>query len=195
MLTMRCAAIINSIRLEQSLKSKLEKSKLRVKEQQKNYQKLLQQAGSDISQARLRFKEQQEIYRGTFERTRSDIEQAKLRLVEQQRGSQSLAKGGNIAILRTDQQRKEIESQIVTLKSEIDRDRALGKFLTSQLDKYLIKANSDGTIFELPIDREGAVVQPKQLIAEIAPNTNGLIVSRQIATREERSQRCQTKIR
>lgn len=185
---------INSIALEKNqlftqASANLQQSKLRVKEQQKNYQKLLQQTGSDIAQARLRFKEQQEIYRGTFERTRADIAQAKLRLVEQQRGSQSLAKGGNIAILRTDQQRKEIESQIVTLKSEINRDRALGKFLNSQLDKYLIKANSDGTIFELPIDREGAVVQPKQLIAEIAPNTNGLIFKGEIAADRSESLR------
>jgi hemolysin D len=43
----------------------------------------------------------------------------------------------------------EMDSQIVTLKSEIDRDRAQGKFLASQLDKYLIQANSDGTIFQV----------------------------------------------
>ena len=167
----------------------LQQSKLRAKEQQENYQKLLQQAQADIAQAQLRLKEQQEVYQGTIARSQSDAAQAKLRLTEQQRGSQSLSKGGNIAVLKTDQQLKEIESQIVTLKSEIDRDRAQGNFLTRQLDKYTIKANTDGTIFELPIDREGAVVQPKQLIAEIASTVNGLVFKGEIPATQSESLR------
>jgi hemolysin D len=167
----------------------LQQSKLQVKEQQENYQKLIQQTRSDIGQAKLRLKEQQEAYQGTITRSQSDLSQAKLRLTEQQRGSTSLAKSGNIAIIKTDQQLKEVESQIVTLKSEIDRDRAQNNFLTRQLDKYTIKANTDGTIFELPIDREGAVVQPKQLIAEIASNTNGLVFKGEIPANQSESLR------
>jgi hemolysin D len=167
----------------------LQQSKLRVKEQQENYQKLIQQTQSDIAQAKLRLKEQQEIYQGTIARSQSDIAQAKLRLTEQQRGSKSLATGGNIAILKTDQQFKEIESQVVTLKSEIDRDRAQSNFLNRQLDKYTIKANTDGIIFELPIEREGAVVQPKQLIAEIASNINGLVFKGEIPATQSESLR------
>lgn len=167
----------------------LQQSKLRVKEQQENYQKLIQQAQSDTAQAKLRLKEQQEIYQGTIDRTQADIAQAKLRLTEQQRGSQSLAQGGNIAILKTGQQLKEIESQVVTLKSEIDRDRAQSNFLTKQLAKYTIKADSDGIIFELPIDREGAVVQPKQLIAEIASSANGLVFKGEIPANQSESLR------
>jgi hemolysin D len=167
----------------------LQQSKLRVKEQQENYQKLLQQGQADIAQARLRLKEQQENYQRIFNQTQSDIDRAKLQYVEQQRGSQSLLKAGNIAVLKTAQQLKEIQGQIVTLKSEIDRDRAQHSFLTRQLDRYTIKANSDGTIFELPIDREGAVVQPKQLIAEIASNRNGLVFKGEIAASQSESLR------
>jgi hemolysin D len=167
----------------------LQQSKLRVKEQQENYRRLLQQAQADIAQARLRLKEQQENYQRSFNQNRADIAQAKLRLTEQQRGAKSLAQGGNIAVLKTDQQLKEIQSQIVTLQSEIDRDRAQNKFLTRQLDKYTIKANADGTIFELPIDREGAVVQPKQLIAEIGSNINGLVFKGEIPAAQSESLR------
>jgi hemolysin D len=167
----------------------LQQSKLRVKEQQENYQKLLQQARSDIAQARLRLTEQQQIYQGTISRSQSDVAQAKLQLTEQQRSSQSLTKGGNIAILKTDQQLKEIESQIVSLNSEINRDRAQSTFLSSQIEKYTIEANTNGTIFELPIDREGAVVQPKQLIAEIASNTSGLVFKGEIPATQSESLR------
>jgi hemolysin D len=167
----------------------LEQAKLRLSEQQENYRKLTQQGQADIAQARLRLKEQQENYQKLLQQTQSDLAQAKLRLTEQQRGSQSLAKGGNLSIIRTEQQLKEIESQLVTLQSEIDRDKATSAFLTRQLGKYTIKADSDGTIFELPIDREGAVVQPKQLIAEIAPTTNGLVFKGDIAATQSESLR------
>ena len=185
---------ISSLALEKNqlftqASASLQQSKLRVKEQQENYQKLLQQARSDIAQARLRLKEQQENYQRTSNQTQSDIAQAKLRLTEQQRSSKSLAKGGNIAILKTDQQLKEIQSQVVALKSEIDRSRAQNNFLTRQLKKYTIEANSDGTIFELPINREGAVVQPKQLIAEIASNTSGLVFKGEIPATQSESLR------
>ena len=185
---------ISSLALEKNqlftqASASLQQSKLRVKEQQENYQKLLQQARSDIAQARLRLKEQQENYQRTSNQTQSDIAQAKLRLTEQQRSSNSLAKGGNIAILKTDQQFKEIQSQIVALNSEIDRSRAQNNFLTRQLKKYTIEANSDGTIFELPINREGAVVQPKQLIAEIASNTSGLVFKGEIPATQSESLR------
>jgi len=170
----------------------LEQSKLRVKEQQENYQRLLQQNQSDIAQARLRLKEQQGNYQSTVNQNQANIAQAKLRLTEQQRGSESLAKSGNIAILKTNQQLKEIQSQIVALKSEIDRNRAQSKFLTGQLAKYTIKANTEGTIFELPIGREGAVVQPKQLIAEIAANQTGLIFKGEIPADQSESLRSST---
>lgn len=167
----------------------LQQSKLRLKEQQENYQKLLQQAQADIEQAKLRVREQQENYQRISNQSQADIAQAKLRYIEQQRSSQSLVKGGNIAVLKADQQLKEIDSQIVTLQAEIDRDRSQAAFLTRQLDRYIIKANTDGIIFELPIDREGAVVQPKQLIAEIASNVNGLVFKGEIAATQSESLR------
>jgi hemolysin D len=177
--------------LTQSLAT-LQQSKLRVKEQQENYQKLLQQTQADITQAKLKLKEQQENYQRTINQSKADIAQAKLRFTEQQRGSQSLTKGGNVAVLKTNQQFKEIESQIVALKSEIERDRAQNFFLTKQLAKYTIKANVDGTIFELPIEREGSVVQPKQLMAEIGSNASGLVFKGQIPAAESESLRSST---
>jgi len=48
----------------------------------------------------------------------------------------------------------------------------------------LIRSDFDGTIFSLPITREGAVVQPKQLIAEIARKGTALVFKGQILTSE-----------
>lgn len=170
-------------------------AEVKLKEIESNAQEknqLFSQAVATLQQSKLRFKEQQENYQKLIQQAQSDINQAKLRFTEQQRGAQSLSKGGKIAVLKTEQQLKEIQSQIVTLKSEIERERAQSKFLNGQLDKYTIKANTDGTIFELPIGREGAVVQPKQLIAEIAPNTKGLVFKGEIPADQSESLRSST---
>jgi hemolysin D len=150
---------------------------------------LLIQAKANLQQSKLQLTEQQDNYQRLLQQAQSDIEQAKLRLTEQQRGSATLTKSGNLALLGTERQLKEIQSQIVTIQSEIVRDKAQLTFFTKQLSKYTIVANSDGTIFELPIAREGAVVQPKQLIAEIAPNTNGLVFKGEIDANQSESLR------
>jgi hemolysin D len=150
---------------------------------------ILQQAQANLQQSKLQLTEQQDNSQKILQQAQSDIAQAKLRITEQQRGSATLTKSGNIAILETERQIKEIQSQIVTVKSEIGRSKAQVIFFTKQLDKYTIKADSDGTIFELPITREGAVVQPKQLIAEIAPNTNDLVFKGDIDASQSESLR------
>jgi HlyD family secretion protein len=155
---------------------------------QEKKQQLLQ-AQANLQQSKLQLAEQQDNYQKLIQQAQSDIAQAKLRLTEQQRGAQTLTKGGNLAVLKTNQQLKEIQSQIFTLQSDINSSKAQVNFLTKQLNKYLIKADSDGTIFELPITREGAVVQPKQLIAEIAPNTNHLVFKGEIAASQSESLR------
>jgi hemolysin D len=152
-------------------------------------QQLFLQSQANLQQSKLQLIEQRGNYQNLLQKAQSDIDQAKLRLTEQQRGSGTLVKGGDLAILRANQQLKEIQSQIVTLQSDISRNQAQLIFFTKQLEQYTIKADSDGTIFELPITREGAVVQPKQLIAEIAPNTNGLVFKGEIAANQSESLR------
>jgi hemolysin D len=78
-----------------------------------------------------------------------------------------------LALSKSEQQFKEVQSQIITLENEIEQSKSVTKILAAQLEKYTVRADVDGTIFELPISREGSVIQPKQLIAEIAPQSSG----------------------
>jgi hemolysin D len=151
----------------------LQQAKLRYREQQNNYGRTMQQAQADIEQAQLRLKEQQGSFQRNTKQLQSDIEQAQLRLVEQQRSLETLFQGGILALGKSEQQLKEVQSQIITLENEVEQSKSAAKILAAQLKKYTVRADIDGTIFELPISREGSVIQPKQLIAEIAPPTNG----------------------
>ncbi len=150
----------------------LQQAKLRYREQQDSYSKLVQQVQADVQQSKLRLTEQQGTYQRTVGQLKSDITQAQLRLVEQQRSLQSLVQGGKLAVGKSEQQLKEVQSQVTMLRTDIEQSKNLSTTLNRQLAKYIIRADVDGRIFELPITREGSVVQPKQLIAEIAPQTN-----------------------
>jgi hemolysin D len=171
----------------------LEQSKLRLKEQQDNAGKTTQQAQADIQQAQLRLKEQQGSSLKTVDQLKADITQSELRLVEQQRSLQSLTQSNKLAAGKVDQQFKEVQSQITTLQNEIEQNKQASQVLTDRLSKYTIRADVDGSIFELPTTREGAVMQPKQLIAEIAPTggSNGLIFKGEIPASQSESLRSQ----
>jgi hemolysin D len=150
----------------------LKQAILRSAEEQDASSKAIQQAQAELQQAQLRLQEQQSNSQRTTTQLQSDVTQSDLRLVEQQRGLQSLNQVGKLAVVKSEQQLKELQSQIATLENEIEQNKNVAKNLANQLEKYTVRANVDGTIFELPISREGAVLQPKQLIAEIAPPTN-----------------------
>jgi hemolysin D len=171
----------------------LEQSKLRLKEQQDSAGKTTQQAQAEIQQAELRLKEQQGSSLKTVDQLKADITQSELRLVEQQRSLQSLIQSNKLAAGKVDQQFKEVQSQIITLQNEIEQNKQATQVLTDRLSKYTIRADVDGSIFELPTTREGAVMQPKQLIAEIAPTGggNGLVFKGEIPASQSESLRSQ----
>jgi hemolysin D len=112
-----------------------------------------------------------------------------LRLQEQENGYQSLVQSGKLTISKSEQQRDELNTQIATLQSEIAQTKIQIESLKDRLQKYVIRAPFDGTIFQLPITREGSVVQPKQLIAEIAPKGTRLIFKGAIPSSQSESLR------
>lgn len=152
-------------------------------------QRLHEQALSDIKQAGLRKEEQLSSYQKIIHQAQSDIKQARLRLEEQEKSYQSLIHSGELAVLKSEEQLKDLEAQIATLKAEILQSKSEVKSLEFQLGQRVLRAPAKGTIFQLPIQRTGAVVQPSTLIAEIAPKNSSLILRAQMATTESGSLR------
>ena len=147
-------------------------------------QRLAEQAASDIEQAKLLIAEQQSSYQKILHQAASDIEQAKLYLQEQQRGYQSLNHSGQLAVLKSEEQLKTLEADITTSVAEIAQTESQINSLKYQLSQRVISAPTDGIVYELPIERAGAVVQPGNAIAEIAPKDSSLILQAEMATTE-----------
>lgn len=155
----------------------------------KEKQKLHEQSKSDIEQSKLRLAEQQSSYERTIRKAKADIEQAQLRLKEQERSYQTLTRSGKLAILKSEEQQKNMETEITTLKAEIAQSKSQILSLNIQLGQRVLKAPVNGTVFQLPIQRAGSVVQPGTLMAEIAPQSSPLIIRALMATTESGSLR------
>ncbi|HAX80508.1 MAG TPA: hemolysin D [Cyanobacteria bacterium UBA11372] len=164
--------------------SDISQAQLRLKEQQSRYQNFIHQTQSDISQAQLRLKEQQSRYQNFIHQAKSDISQAQLRLKEQQSAYQSLIQAGKLAVLKTQEQLKDLQTQITTLQAEIAQIKTQIQSLKLQLEQRVLRAPVSGIIFQLPIQKAGAVVQPSQMVAEIAPQETPLVLKAQMATGE-----------
>ena len=135
------------------IKARLEtaQAKTHLREQQSNYNKILQEAEAKIQQAELRFQEQQNSY-------------------------QSLLHSGKLALLKSEEQYQKIEAEIATLKAEIAESESQIASLKLQLEQRVFESPVNGTIFELPIAEAGEVVRPGELLAQIAPEGTSMVL-------------------
>lgn len=145
-------------------------------------QKLYEQTLSDIAQAKLRLSEQQSSYERTISQASADIEQAQLRHKEQESSYQSLTQSGKLAVLKSEEQLNNQEKEITALQAEIAQTKSQIKSLRFQLGQRVLVAPVIGTVFQLPIQRPGAVVQPGTMIADIAPAGMPLVIRAQMPT-------------
>lgn len=119
-----------------------------------------------------------------YDQAQSELQQARLQLHEQERGGRTLTHTGKLAVLRSQEQLKNIESEIATLIAEIAQSKSQIASSQYQLKQRVIKAPVTGTVFNLPIQKSGKVVQPGDAVAEIAPEGSPLVVTAQMATTE-----------
>ncbi len=150
----------------------------------KEIERLYAQTKADIKQNEQRLAELESIYLQAIENSEGEIKQVKLRLQEQQRSYQSLKHSNILALLKIEEQFKNLETDVTALKAEIAQTKSQIKAAQIQLTQRILKATVSGTIFQLPIKKAGAVVQNGTRIAEIAPQGSHLILRAQIATNE-----------
>jgi HlyD family secretion protein len=146
--------------------------------------RLQQEAKSNIKIAELRLKEEMNRSKSMMLQAKSEIEQAKLRLQEQESSYQSLMQAGKLTLLRSQEQLKDIQSQITTITSEMAQTKSQIESLQLQLKQRVVRSPIDGTIFELPIQKPGSVVQTGQMIAQIAPKGANLILKAEMPSEQ-----------
>ncbi|HEY9673912.1 MAG TPA: HlyD family efflux transporter periplasmic adaptor subunit [Waterburya sp.] len=119
-----------------------------------------------------------------LQKAQSDIKQAQDELKKQQSIYDSNRHQGELAVMESERQIKQLQAQIAELQAEITQSKKQINSLKFQLQQRLVRASVDGTIFRLPVPRGGAVLQPGEMIAQIAPKGVPLVLRAQMTSKE-----------
>jgi HlyD family secretion protein len=119
-----------------------------------------------------------------WQKARLDLKQAQAELKKQQSTYESVLRQGELSVADNQRQMNEIQTQIALLKAEIAQTKRQIESLLFQLQRRVISSPIHGTIFQLPIQSPGVIVQPSQMVARIAPKGTSLILKAQMASPE-----------
>ncbi len=143
-------------------------------------QQLRSQAQSEIDLAKERLQEQQQSYQKLLQQSQSDRKQWEYKLREQEGNQQSLRRSGELAVLKGQEQLKELDRQIASLQTEIAQSQSQIQSLQRQIAQKVVRSPANGTIFQFPTTKPKAYLQTGQLVAQIAPQGSKLVLKAQI---------------
>lgn len=147
-----------------------------LKKEEQESKRLYNRSLSDIKQAQLRLAQELNSYQVTIKTLESDIKQAKLRLQEEQSSSKSATQAGQLAVMKNQEQLKDIQAQITATQSEIAQTKSQLISTRLQIQQRVVRSPINGVVFELPTTKAGAVVQVGQRIAQIAPTKTDFVL-------------------
>jgi hemolysin D len=114
----------------------------------------------------------------------SDMRQSEYQIKAQRSQYESTIRAGEITVLETQRRTKELASQIADVQTEINQTKKQIETLRFQLAQREVRSPIDGTLFQLPVQRAGAVVQPGETIAQIAPEGVPLVLRANMSSTE-----------
>lgn len=120
----------------------------------------------------------------SLEQNQAEIDQAQAELMRQKKTREKIVRTGELSLLEGDRRLKELRLQKTSLQADIAQTQKTVQSLQLQLQHRAVKAPTDGTIFHLPIQQAGAVVQPGQALAQIAPKGSQLVLRSQMLSQE-----------
>lgn len=120
----------------------------------------------------------------SLEQTQAEIDQAQSELNRQKSTREKLVQTGKLSLLESDRRLEELHLQQADLQAEIAQTQKNIQSLQLQLQHRTVVAPTDGTVFQLPIQQAGAVVQPGQALAQIAAKNSPMILRSQMASQE-----------
>ncbi|MCC5643676.1 HlyD family efflux transporter periplasmic adaptor subunit [Nostoc sp. CHAB 5824] len=147
-----------------------------LKKEEQESKQLYSRAVSDIKQAELRLAEELNRYQVAIKMLEFDIKQAKLRLQEEQSSYKSLMQAGKLAVMKNQEQLKDLQTQITAVQSEVAQTKSQIISIRVQIQQRVVRSPINGVIFELPTTKPGAVVQLGQRIAQIAPKNADFVL-------------------
>jgi hemolysin D len=114
----------------------------------------------------------------------SDRIQTVTELQKQRSTYERISREGELGLQASERQIRANQGDMVQVRSEIAQSRQQIQALQLQLQQTQVTVPVAGTIFELPVVQPGAVVQPGQMLASIAPKDAPLVLRAQLPSSE-----------
>jgi hemolysin D len=114
----------------------------------------------------------------------SEIEQTQSEIEKQRVTYQRVVQQGNLAVIESERQISELQAQMTDLQTEIQQTKTQIKTLQDRWQQRVIKVPVEGTIFQLPVQHAGAVVQTGQMVAQLAPKGAPLVLRAQMESKQ-----------
>jgi hemolysin D len=115
-----------------------------------------------------------------LQQSQADLQQTQTEIQKQQSTYQRVLREGDLAAMDGEKQVKEMQAQMSDIAAEIAQTQQQIKSLRYQWQQRFLYAPVQGTIFQLPIQNPGTVVQPGTLIAQIAPQGARMVLRAQM---------------
>ena len=164
--------------------NKLAKDRLASEEVEvQRYHKLLQE-GVVPAIKLAEVKRLQDESQQALNQVQADMEQAEYEIKKQQSNYEGVSRTGELSVLESDRNLKEVQSKIADTQAESVQTQKQIQALQFQLQQHTLKAPTNGTVFQLAIQNPGAVLQPGQAIAQVAPEKTELIFRAQMPSQE-----------
>ncbi len=116
--------------------------------------------------------------------TNADQQQAQVDRQKLVSTYERIRREGEIVLLTSNRQVQDARNEIQQIRAEITQTKQQLESLALQLQQAIVTVPIAGTIFELPVQRPGAVMQPGEQIATIAPKDAPLILRAKLSSRE-----------
>ncbi|MFA7269716.1 MAG: HlyD family type I secretion periplasmic adaptor subunit [Sterolibacterium sp.] len=97
-----------------------------------------------------------------------------------QRGRRAIAEMKQRAIQRSQEYRKEVDTQLSDVRREVQADADKYKAASQELGRTVIRAPSEGQVLGLAMQTVGAVVGPGQKLMDIVPKNEALLLEARV---------------
>lgn len=97
------------------------------------------------------------------------------------RGQRSIAEMKLRAIQRTQEYRKEVDSQLSDVRREVQADAEKYRAATQDLERTVMRAPTEGQVVGLTVQSVGAVIGPGQRLMDIVPRNETLLLETKVS--------------
>jgi HlyD family secretion protein len=119
-----------------------------------------------------------------LQKARADLQQAQAEVLKQRREYERIRRDGELSLIDKSKQIEELQSQIIDILSQLGQTKSLIQSLKFQRQQRVLFSPADGTLFQLNIQHPGAVLQPGQIIAQIAPKASRLVLRARMESKQ-----------